>query len=127
MSRVPVVALAVFVLGLVVGGWALSLALALLAIAAAVGYVLAALFVGRMGLGLLGRPEVHPLLALLVGLVVLTAVGLVPFLGGLVDVAAVVFGLGALTLSLFRSWRSSTPAAVTTAGAPAVPGTPLPA
>ncbi len=113
---VPIVALIVFVLGLLVGGWPLSLgALALLAIAMAVGYVLAALFVGRSGLRLLGQPEVHPLLALLVGLVLLTAVGLVPFLGGLIGLAAVVFGLGALTLTLVRSWRESTPAA---AGAP---------
>ena len=51
------------------------------------------------------RTGAHPLLELLVGLVVLTAVGLIPILGGIVDVAAVVFGLGALALTLFRSWR----------------------
>lgn len=113
---VPIAALLVFVLGLLVGGWALSLAaLAVLAIGAAAGYVLAALFVGRSGFRLIGRPEAHPLLALLVGLAVLTALGLVPFLGGLVNLAAVVFGLGALTLALFRTWRGPTPA-------PAAPG-----
>lgn len=116
---VPILALIVFVLGLIVGGWPLSLAaLALLAIAAAIGYVLAALFVGRTGFRLVRRPEIHLLLALLVGLVVLTAVGLIPIAGGIIDLAAVVFGLGALALTLFRSLRQPTPGA-STAGAPA--------
>ena len=115
---VPIVALIVFIVGLIVGGWPLSLAaLALLAIAAAIGYVLAALFVGRSGFRLARRPQIHLVLALLVGLVVLTAVGLIPIVGGIIDLAAVVFGLGALTLTLFRSWRRPTPAAAT-AGAP---------
>lgn len=116
---VPIVALIGFIVGLIVGGWPLSLAaLALLAIAAAIGYVLAALFVGRSGFRLVRRREIHLVLALLVGLVVLTAVGLIPIVGGIIDLAAVVFGLGALTLTLFRSWRQPTPAAAT-AGAPA--------
>jgi cytoskeletal protein CcmA (bactofilin family) len=124
---VPIAALVVFVLGLLVGGWPLApAALALLAIGAAVGYVLAAVFVGRAAFRLL-RTEAHPLLELLVGLVVLTAVGLIPILGGLVDAAAVVMGLGALALTLFRSWRG--PATPIPAGRPdpVAPGTPLPA
>jgi len=121
---VPIAALVVFVLGLLVGGWPLALAaLALLAIGVAVGYVLAAVFVGRAAFRLL-RTEAHPLLDLLVGLVVLTAVGLIPILGGVVDVAAVVLGLGALTLTLFRSWRGPATAAP---AVPPAPGTPLPA
>ncbi|TMC02403.1 MAG: DUF342 domain-containing protein [Chloroflexi bacterium] len=125
---VPVVALIVFVLGLLVGGWPLAVAaLVLLTLAAAVGYVLAALFVGRAGFRLLGRPQTHPLLALLVGLVALTAVGLIPFLGGLIGLAATVLGLGALVLTLYRSWRG--PAAPVPAGrpAPAASGIALPA
>jgi MFS family permease len=124
---VPIAALAVFVLGLLVGGWPLALAaLALLAIGATVGYVLAAVFTGRAAFRLL-RIEAHPLLEVLVGLVGLTAVGLIPVLGGLVDVAAVVFGLGALVLTLFRSWRGPVAAAPVGRPAPAVPGTPVPA
>jgi cytoskeletal protein CcmA (bactofilin family) len=119
---VPIVALFVFVLGLLVGGWPLSLAaLAVLAIASAVGYVLTAFFLGRTAFRLLGRAEVHPLMALLVGLVVLTAVGLIPILGGLIGLAAAVFGLGALTLTLVQYWRGAPPAA---AGAPAPAGAP---
>jgi len=125
---VPIVALAVFIIGLLVGGWPLSLAaLALLAIGTAVGYVLSALFVGRTGFRLVRQPEAHPVLALLVGLLVLTLVGLIPFLGGLVALAAVVFGLGALTLTLYRSWRGPTAAAAGVQPAPAAPDRPLPA
>jgi len=121
---VPIAALIVFVLGLLAGGWPLALAgLALLAIAAAVGYVLASLFVGRAAFRLLGRPEAHPLLALLVGLVVLTALGLIPFVGGLIDLVATVAGLGALALTLFRSWRGPTPAVPAGQRAPSAPGT----
>jgi hypothetical protein len=119
---VPIAALVVFVLGLLVGGWPLALAaLALLAIGAAVAYVLAALFVGRATLRL-PRWQAHPVLELLVGLVVLTLVGLIPILGGVVDVVAVVFGLGALALTLFRSWRgpaAAIPVGRTAAAAPA--------
>lgn len=122
---VPIAALIVFVVGLLVGGWPLSLAaLALLAIAASVGYVLTSLFVGRTGLRLAGAPEAHPLLALLVGLVVLTAIGLVPIVGWVVGLAAVVFGIGALTLTLFRSWRGPTPQAAPAPGVPTAPGVP---
>ncbi|HSR22124.1 MAG TPA: hypothetical protein VLW53_01125 [Candidatus Eisenbacteria bacterium] len=122
---VPIAALIVFIVGLLVGGWPLSLAaLALLGIAAAVGYVLSALFLGRNGFRLLARTEAHPLLALLVGLVVLTAVGLIPILGGLIGLAAVVFGLGALTLTLVRTWQGSPPAAVGAQGAAPVAGAP---
>lgn len=124
---VPIAALIVFVLGLLVGGWPLALAgLALLAIGAAVGYVLAAVFVGRAAFRLL-RTQAHPLLELLVGLVVLTAVGLIPILGGLIDFAAVVVGLGALALTLFRSWRGPGAAVPVGRPAPAAPGTALPA
>jgi hypothetical protein len=49
--------------------------------------------------------------ALLAGLAVLTAVGLVPVLGGLVGLTAVVFGLGALVLTLFQTWRGPSAAA----------------
>ena len=99
----PIVAIIAFVIGLIVGGWWLALAaLALYAIALAVGYVLAGYFVGSRGVALAFRQQVHPLLSLLAGLVVLTLVALIPFLGGLVTLVAGVFGLGALTLALAR-------------------------
>ena len=67
---------------------------------------MAALFIARYAFTLLGRPLVHPVLALLVGLVVLTLLGLIPVLGGVLDLVAIVFGLGAMALTLPR-FRSS--------------------
>ena len=107
---VPIVAIIAFVIGLIVGGWWLALAaLALYAIALAVGYVLSGYFVGSRGLDLAFHRQVHPLLALLAGLVALTLVGLIPYLGGLVTLAAVVFGSGALLMALIRGSGSAAP------------------
>jgi hypothetical protein len=113
---VPIVALITFGIGLFVGGWWLGLAaLGLYGLAVAAAYVMAALFIARYASALLGRPLVHPVLALLVGLVVLTLVGLIPVLGGVLDLVAIVFGLGAMALALARFSRSGT------AGAASVP------
>jgi cytoskeletal protein CcmA (bactofilin family) len=106
---VPIVALITFGIGLFVGGWWLGLAaLGLYGLAVAAAYVMAALFIARYASTLLGRPLVHPVLSLLVGLVVLTLVGLIPVLGGVLDLVAIVFGLGAMALALARSSRSGT-------------------
>lgn len=45
--------------------------------------------------------------ALLVGLVALTLLGLVPVVGGLLWLAALVFGLGGVQLTAYRAWRSA--------------------
>jgi cytoskeletal protein CcmA (bactofilin family) len=106
---IPFVALIGFVVGLFVGGWWLALiAVGLYVVALAVAYVLAALFVGQRGLDLAGRRGVHPLLALLAGLVVLTLVGLIPILGGLITLAACVFGLGGLAITLAKARQTAT-------------------
>lgn len=106
---IPVVLLIGFVVGLFIGGWWLALiAAGLYAVALVVAYVLAALFVGQQGLDLVGRHRAHPLLALLAGLAVLTLIGLVPILGGLIALAAVVFGLGGVATTLARGRQTST-------------------
>jgi len=106
---IPVVALIGFVVGLLIGGWWLALiAVGLYVVALAVAYVLAALFVGQRGLDMAGRRGVHPLLALLAGLVVLTLIGLIPILGGLITLAAVVFGLGGLAITLAKTRQTAT-------------------
>lgn len=116
---IPILAFVIFVVGLLVGGWWLALiALALYALALVVAYVLSALFVGWRGLELLRRRGVHPLLALLAGLVVLTLLGLVPVLGVLLTILAVAFGLGALAITLTRR-RPGGPAVAPAAPAPA--------
>ncbi len=60
----------------------------------------------------------HPYLATTVGLILLQAVGLVPFLGGLVGLLAGIFGTGALVLLGWNAWRGPS------SGAPATPAAP---
>ena len=67
-------------------------------------------FLGRMLLKPSGATRRDWLLGLLVGLLVLTIVGFIPYLGGLVRLAMVCLGLGAFAWQLHRSLR---PAVVT--------------
>jgi cytoskeletal protein CcmA (bactofilin family) len=104
LAGVPFVALLVFLIGILIGGWWLALFfLALYGISLATGYVLAAFFVGNRGATLLGRSALHPLLELLAGVAVLTLVGFIPLLGALVTLAAIVFGLGGLVFALWQT------------------------
>lgn len=82
----------------------LPLTIALLtatAIAAFVGSVVTALLVGRLLLR-----TASPVVQLLVGLVLIGAVGVIPFVGGLVTGLAAVYGVGALAIAV---WRARTP------------------
>ena len=73
--------------------------LAALGLIYAIGYSAAAWIVGR---GILREPTAW-ILAFLVGWGILRVVALVPILGGLVGFAAVVFGLGALAVVIWRA------------------------
>jgi cytoskeletal protein CcmA (bactofilin family) len=99
----PILALIllVTVLGLPLG---VTLLLALLPLAA-LAYTTSTWLVGRRILG----PERNRFLAFLVGLVILRLLALVPVLGGLVWVLAVVFGLGALVLAASRAHSAARP------------------
>ncbi len=102
----PLVAGIFFLLGLLLGGWWLGLfILALYAIAIALCFPVVGLFIGRWLLERFGKAGPHVALALLVGLVLLTLVGLVPVLGSLVVFATILFGLGALLLTAVRGRR----------------------
>lgn len=106
LAGVPVLAFLLFLAGLFVGGWWLGLmALALYAIALVSGYVVMGLFVGTLVLDRAGRADLHVSWALLLGLALLTLVGLIPILGSLVTLLAVLLGLGALALALVRARR----------------------
>lgn len=99
----PIVALIVFVIGLVIGGWWIGLFLtAAYLLALAVGYLVAGLLVGRLVFAQLGWSRFHAVWALLGGLFLLTVVSLIPVIGGLVTLAALLFGLGALSLVVSR-------------------------
>jgi cytoskeletal protein CcmA (bactofilin family) len=100
----PLAALLLFVLGLFIGGWWIGLILlAIFAIAMVLGFVIAGLFTGRQVVERIGRPDVHLLVALAIGLAILLLIGVVPFLGPLVVILATLFGLGTLILAAWRA------------------------
>jgi hypothetical protein len=80
----------------------------------AIGYTTSAWLLGRA----IVKAPTGRMLAFLAGWAILRAIALVPFLGGLAWFAATVFGLGVLTVALWRARRG-------TAGGPL--GTPVPA
>src|SRR5216683_1922446 len=95
----PIVALIVFIIGVLIGGWWLGvLLLPIWILVLAIGYVVSGFLVGRLLFARLGWARYHDALALLGGLFVLTVLGLLPVLGGFVGLAALVFGAGALAL-----------------------------
>jgi hypothetical protein len=70
-----------------------------LALLYSLGFVIASLTLGRR---LLAEPR-SVYLAFFVGLIILRVVGLIPVLGGLVTLAAIVYGVGALTITVWRA------------------------
>jgi hypothetical protein len=99
----PIVALIVFIVGIIIGGWWLGVLLVpIWILALAVGYVVSGFLLGRLLFARLGWGGYHDALALLGGLFVLTLAGLLPVLGGFVGLAALVFGAGALALTVSR-------------------------
>jgi hypothetical protein len=102
----PIVALVVLIVGIFIGGWWLGLlVIPLWILALAVGYVVSGFLLGRLIFAQLGWGRYHDAIALLGGLVVLTLVGLIPVVGALVGLAAVVVGAGALALAVSRRAR----------------------
>ncbi|HEX5751165.1 MAG TPA: polymer-forming cytoskeletal protein [Archangium sp.] len=100
---VPFLAGLVFLVGLLLGGWWIGLfILALYGFAIALSFPVVGLFLGRWLLERFHKTGAHLAVALLLGLVLLTLVGRVPILGGLVALATILFGLGALLLGVLR-------------------------
>ena len=125
LVAVPVVACLVFVIGLMIGGWWIGpMLLGLYTVLLVLAYVTFAEWVGLTALRL-NKRTAHPAVAMLLGVLIVSLVGLMPVLGVLVGFAAVLFGLGALALSGWRAYR--VPAATAPAvDAPAAPPTRLP-
>ena len=107
----PIIAIIVFLIGLLIGGWWLGLLLIpIWILACAVGYVVSAFLGGRLLFARLGWGAYHDALALLAGLLVLAIVTVIPIIGWLIGLAAVIFGLGALglaTTELIRPARTA--------------------
>lgn len=116
----PAVVLPVFVLGLIIGGWWIAfLLLAVYWIGLAIGTVIGAVTLGRLLLRWLKR-DAHVVWAALLGVLVIAVFGIVPILGGLVSLAALLFGLGAVTLAVWERVRPPKPAAEMSPPEPAV-------
>ncbi len=100
---VPLVALLVFIVGLLIGGWWLGLvALALYFVAIAASVPVMALAIGRWLFARMGRGDRGLVWALLLGLIILLLMTAVPVVGGVVLLLAVLLGLGALTVAARR-------------------------
>jgi hypothetical protein len=98
-------------------GLPLGLALLLgLALVLFVGYAMSAWIVGRL---IWSAPRNRPT-AFLIGWVALTAVGAIPFVGGLTWLAGAIFGLGATTVATWRAGGRRSQRGRHRAGAPAV-------
>jgi cytoskeletal protein CcmA (bactofilin family) len=109
----PIAALIVFLIGLLIGGWWIGLLLIpIWILACAVGYVVSAFLSGRLIFARLGWGAYPDLVALLAGLLVLAIVTVIPLIGWLIGLAAVVFGLGALGLATTQLIRPARTAAV---------------
>src|SRR6266550_366557 len=99
----PIVALIVFIIGILIGGWWLGLLLIpLWILVLAVGFAISGFLLGRLIFARLGWGGYHDAFALLGGLFVLTIVGLIPVVGWLIGLVAVVLGAGALALVVTR-------------------------
>jgi cytoskeletal protein CcmA (bactofilin family) len=105
----PIVAATVFAVGLLAGGWWLGVfVLGLYALALLASFPVVGMLIGRQLLERFGRHGPSLVLALLTGLVLLTLLRRVPFLGGVVALVTMFFGLGALLLAM-RGQRGATP------------------
>jgi hypothetical protein len=102
----PIVALVVFIVGIFLGFWWLGLLLIpLWILALAIGYVVSGFLLGRLIFAQLGWGRYHDALALLAGLFVLAVVGIIPVIGWLVGLAALILGAGALALVVTQRVR----------------------
>jgi hypothetical protein len=111
---IPVLAIVVFGLGLVIGGWWIGLMLlSLYAGLAVVGYLAFAQWLGTAALRI-SKAQARPVWALLLGLLILGLATIIPVLGALVVFGAIVFGIGAVALSGWQKYRG-TPVADRTA------------
>ena len=108
----PIVALVVFIVGIFLGFWWLGLLLIpLWILALAIGYVVSGFLLGRLIFAQLGWGRYHDALALLAGLFVLAVVGIIPVIGWLIGLVALILGAGALALVVTQRVRTRPAAA----------------
>ncbi|HET9849951.1 MAG TPA: hypothetical protein VFR68_15555 [Candidatus Dormibacteraeota bacterium] len=99
----PIIAVIIFIIGLLIGGWWLGLLLIpFWILALALGWVVSGFLLGRVVFARLGWGAYHDALALLAGLLILAVITIIPVIGWLIGLAAFVFGVGALGLAISR-------------------------
>lgn len=92
----------VFFLGLFIGAWWIAFVLLMIVcLLALVGLVIGALALGRWVLERTGMGAPHPIVASLLGLLIIWVIGIVPFVGWLAGFAAVLFGMGAIVVAAY--------------------------
>ncbi len=102
----PILAVVFFAVGALIGGWWIGfVVLALFVVVLALSIPVAAVGVGGALLRVARRP-VPVWLALIIGLIVLLLVALIPILGGLVILCALLFGMGATTMAVVGGRRA---------------------
>jgi cytoskeletal protein CcmA (bactofilin family) len=102
----PILSIVFFAVGYLIGGWWIGfVVLALFVVALALSIPVAAVGIGGALLRIARRP-VPVWLALLIGLVVLLLVALIPILGGIVIIGALLFGMGATTIAVVGNRRA---------------------
>jgi cytoskeletal protein CcmA (bactofilin family) len=107
----PILSVAFFAVGALIGGWWIGfVVIALFIVVVALGIPVAAVGVGGAILRIARRP-VPVWLALLIGLVALLLVALIPILGGIVIFCAILFGMGATTIAVVGNRRAEAAAA----------------
>ncbi len=105
----PILAVLIFGVGLVVGGWWIGvMLLGAYGLLAVLGYIESAESVGLVA-ARLAKWQVHPVWDLLLGLAIVGLLTLIPVVGGIVALAAVALGLGALALRTWDAYRGTPP------------------
>ncbi|MGB5519348.1 MAG: polymer-forming cytoskeletal protein [Gammaproteobacteria bacterium] len=106
-AGVPVLMVVLF--STLIGLWLALLLLVLYLVILLAGYLAGALFVGSWGLSKLGKSEASHAMratALAIALFALAVVNLVPIVGGLINWAVLLAGIGALSLQLYVMYRT---------------------
>jgi hypothetical protein len=103
LGAIVVIPLAIFLMITVIGIPLVVLEVLLVGCAMLVGYIAVALFIGNRMATALKRPGLNMLWMTAIGLVILWAIGWVPFLGPTVKSVAVVLGFGAVLVTIFSA------------------------
>jgi hypothetical protein len=97
----PVVAGTIFIVGIMIGGWWIGASLFVAWLfAMALGLAIASMTLGRWISARIGQAGLALGWSLVIGVVVISLVGLIPILGALICCLAVLAGLGALVTSV---------------------------